>query len=101
VVTFLAIREDDLGCGLCSISGSFFETTTVVSMEYFMAIDAIKSLNKGAQLQLTGGGVKFISLFLDQLTKIAERSLSSLSRRRLLVSCRYPLVILMLRTHFT
>jgi hypothetical protein len=49
VRTFLAIREDDLGCGLSSISGSFLETTAVVSMEYFVEIGAIKSLNNGVQ----------------------------------------------------
>ena len=81
MITFQTIREDALSCGLCLISGSFLETTAVLGMEYFVAIGAIKSLNKGVQLQLTGGGVKFISLFLDQLAKIAERSLSPLSRR--------------------
>ena len=54
MIIFLTIREDDLGCGLGSISGSFLERLPAVAINYFVAIGVINRSIRACSCSLQG-----------------------------------------------
>ncbi len=55
-MSFTPIHEDDLGCGLSSVSGSFLDRSPAAIIDCFVAIGAIKPINKGILFRLLEGG---------------------------------------------